>query len=190
VSRTFPDFAVRYLVVDEDGQLWQRSAASYDVALRDVGPEGWDRVRLHNTAALCGPGRDVAAFLNDCGLVLPARYGRNVVGTCLLTSLGAGVQPYAGPIVLTGWNPLPDGDAEVEGLTEQQVGVIRRVHGEIRVVLGLAPGTPNPSPAHQRWRAAMRETAEIARTGPTPGVTMLTDDDALAFMMRGGGRRG
>lgn len=188
---------MKYLVIDEDGQLRQRTAPNYNVALRDVGPEGWDRVRLHNAAALAGPEQmDVAAFLNDCGLVMPDSYSRNVVGTCVLASLGAGIQPYAGPIVLTGWDPLPAGeDPEIESLTERQIEAIRLVHHDVQLALGLASGTPglasgspNPTTAHRRWRAAMLEVAEVARTGPTPGVVMLTDDDAIEYLRRAGGR--
>jgi hypothetical protein len=176
---------MKYVVIDEDGQLRQRTAPNYNVALRDVGPEGWDRVRLHNVAALFGPEQiDMAAFLNDCGLVMPDRYGRNVVGTCVLASFGAGVQPYAGPIVLTGWDPSPDGDdAEIESLTEMQVDAIRVVHADVRRVLGLDPGSP-AAPA--RWQAAMREVADVARTAPTPGPVLLTGEDALMHLRRAG----
>lgn len=180
---------MKYLVCGEDGQLDQRSAPSYDVALRDVGPEGWDRVRLHNAAALFGPEQDAAAFCNDCGLVMPETYSRNVVGTCLLASLGANVQPYAGPIVLTGWDAMSSGP-EVRALTDEQIAVIRRIHGGIGVALGLAPDTSKPSAARRRWWAAMRDVAEVARSGPVQGITMLHDDDALAFLqqLRGGDR--
>jgi hypothetical protein len=178
------------MVIDEDGQLRQRTAPRYDVALRDVGPEGWDRVRLHTAAALVGPENVVlAAFLNDCGLVMPEKYGRNVVGTCVLASFSAGIQPYAGPIVLTGWDPFPYGDdVEIRSLTDDLIAAIRLVHGDVRRVLGLDPGSPSAPP---QWQEAIRDVAEVVRTGPTPAITVLHDDDVLAFLtrMRGGDRR-
>lgn len=43
---------MKYIVIDEDGQLRQRAAPRYDVALRDVGPEGSDRVSFPAAAAV------------------------------------------------------------------------------------------------------------------------------------------
>jgi hypothetical protein len=48
---------MRYIVIDTDGQLYQRTAPRYDVALRDVGPEGWDRVRLPGHQAVLAEAR-------------------------------------------------------------------------------------------------------------------------------------
>lgn len=179
---------MKYIVIDEDGQLRQRSAPRYDVALRDVGPEGHDRVSFPAAAALVGPENVwLAGYVNDCGLLFLDRYPRNVVGTCLLTTFGATVRPYAGPVLLVGWDAL-SGDVEVESLTDNQIGDIRRIHADVRIVLGLAAGTVSRD-ATPRWRQAMRRVAEIARTGPLPAMTVVHDDDAIVYLRRRAGGR-
>lgn len=177
---------MKYLVIDEDGQLRQRTAPRYDVALRDVGPEGHDRVGFPAAAALVGPENvRLAGYINDVGSLFPDRYTRNVVGTCLLATFGAHVRPYAGPVVLTGWDAL-SGGVEVVTLTDGQIAAIRETHTDIRIVLGLAVGTLSRD-ATRRWQTAMRHVADVARTAPTPATTILHDDDAIAYL-RGGGR--
>jgi len=173
---------MRYLVVDPDGQLRQRTAPRYDVALREVGPEGWARVPMH---AAAGPENvHVAGFVNDCGFLFPDRYLRNVVGTCLLVSVGGNVQPYAGPVVLTGWDPEPySADPEVRSLSEDQVAALRRTHRDIRIVLGLDTGEPSGH-AVPHWRAAITKVAALAQDAPEPAIRVLTDDEALAWLGR------
>lgn len=92
-------------------------------ALADTGPEGYNRVQLT---------RDLAAFVNDCGLLLP-KYHRNVVAGLLLVALGAQRIPYAGPIVLVGWDNSATSrdEAEVVDLTPIQVGMIRALHAMV-----------------------------------------------------------
>jgi hypothetical protein len=166
--------AIRYLVIDQDGQLHERTAANYIDALAEVGPEGWNHVRLASGGCLAG-------FANDCGHVLPDRYRRNVVGSCLLVSTGAHPYPYAGPIVFTGWDPHELYDVEVRSLTDEQVGALRTMWRDTRVVLGLDDGRPSEC-AVESWRDAIREYAESVPDAPTPAIQILTDDEALNFL--------
>lgn len=160
---------MKYLVIDTDGQLYQRSAPRYDVALRDVGPEGWDRVRLHHSRSI-GLG-DLAAFVNDCGLLMPERYER-----------GAGPQPYAGPVVLTGWDPNPySDDPEVRGLLDTQIAALRHIHSDVRRAVGLDHGEPAPGSA---WQAAMVEVSAIVRAGPVPPVRVITGEAEVLDWLR------
>jgi hypothetical protein len=177
---------VKYLVIDTDGHLYQRTAPRYDVALRDVGPEGWARVRLHTAAEVAGPEHvHLAGFVNDCGLLFPEKYPRNVVGSCLLASVGASPQPYAGPVLLTGWQEDPYGDEpEVRSLTPDQARHARRMHTDLRRVLGLDAGTPSGDAA-PRWCRAMRQLAEEVRSGPTPEIRFVTDPAEVLAWLRG-----
>ncbi|MET7395586.1 hypothetical protein ABZS66_19060 [Dactylosporangium sp. NPDC005572] len=177
---------MKYVIVDEDGQLRQRTAPRYDVALRDVGPEGSDRVGLPNAAAVYGPEHvRTAAYVNGVSALPTSPYQRNLVGSCLLASLGAVVRPYYGPIVIVGWDPEPGPDVEVVSLTDGQIQGLRQMYDDIRVVLRLVPGRPSGL-AVPRWQDAMRAVAEHVRTGPAPRLTVLTDDEALAHLL---GRR-
>ncbi|MER7002239.1 hypothetical protein ABT297_04210 [Dactylosporangium sp. NPDC000555] len=180
---------MKYLVIDEDGPIRLRTAPRWDVARRDVGPEGWDRVSLPNAAAVYGPEHvTVAGYVNDCSALPGSRYARNLVGSCVLASLGAHARPYMGPVLLVGWDPDPhSADVEIRSLTDEQIAAIRQIHDDVRLVLRLTPGVPsrNATPA---WREAMRAVAEIVRTGPAPQMTVLTDDDAMAHLFRGARR--
>lgn len=177
---------MKYIVIDEDGQLRQRAAPNYRVALRDVGPEGHDRVSFPAAAALVGPEHvRLAGFVNDVSNLRPDVYGRNLIGSCVLATYGANVRPYAGSIVLTGWEALSS-DVEIRSLTDEQVTAIRETHTDVRIALGLATGTLSRL-ATDRWQRAMLGVAEVVRIGPTPTLTVLHDDEALEFL-RGGGR--
>ncbi|MEW2250454.1 hypothetical protein AB0907_24310 [Streptomyces sp. NPDC006975] len=153
---------MRYAIIAADGDLTHHDGdLNWDAV---IGPEGKDRVRLHPSLA-------VAAFVNDVGLYYPDRYPRNVVGSCVLASFGAPVQPYAGPIVFTGWDPAntPLGLSEICSLP-QPVETLDTVHGD--VLKALAKQTPRElSPS---WAESMREIAEHVRTAPTPGITLRT----------------
>lgn len=120
---------MRYMLIDEAGVLYDRTADTWSTALAEVGPEGGNRVQLT---------RDLAAYINDCGLVLPDKYRRNPVGGLLLMAFGAQRIPYAGPILLVGWDytATARGEAEIVGLTPIQAGVVRVVHTLTRAWLG------------------------------------------------------
>ncbi|MFD0852378.1 hypothetical protein ACFQ07_09095, partial [Actinomadura adrarensis] len=82
-----------YALITVDGALEFRKGNDW----RDqLGPEGRARVRTDEP---------LAGFVNDCGLLFPEKYPRNVVGSLVLVALGAPIQPYAGPVVITGWGP-------------------------------------------------------------------------------------
>jgi hypothetical protein len=184
---------VRYLVCDTDGVLHDRNARSYDDALADVGPEGWDRIGLPMAQMVFGPGRvRLAAFANDCGHLMPEKYPRNMVGSCMLASVGASTAyPYAGPIVFTGWDDTVD-DIEVRGLWSDQVAALKMMYADIRVLLGIEPGEFSHLAA-PAWRTAILTYAVRVRCAPTPGVTIITGDDALDALTRainGGGSDG
>jgi hypothetical protein len=165
---------IRYIVVDQDGKLHERTVADYRDALAEVGPEGWNHVWLFRGGILTG-------FVNDCGHIAPDRYRRNVVGGCLLVSTGAQYMPYAGPVVFTGWDPHETEDVEIRSLTDEQVRSLRIMWRDVRIVLGLDEGTPSEM-AVERWRIAMTQYADAAVSDPVPGIRILTDGDALEFL--------
>lgn len=150
---------MRYAVISSEGELTHHDAElDWDTV---IGPEGKVRVHLPELA--------VAGWVNDCGLRHPEKYPRNVTGSCVLAALGANIQPYAGPIAFTGWNPgnTPLGPLEIESLP-QPVTALDSVHGA--VLKAIAGGTPREmSPS---WAEQIREIAEHVRTAPTPGLTV------------------
>ncbi|MCX3059608.1 hypothetical protein [Streptomyces beihaiensis] len=150
---------MRYAIVSADGELTHHDG---NVDWNEViGPEGKVRVSL--------PGLAVTGWVNDVGLLRPRRYPRNIVGSCVVAALGANVQPYAGPVVFTGWNPAntPRGLLEIESLP-QPVETLDTVHGD--VLKALAGQTPRDMSLS--WAEQIREIAEHARTAPTPGITI------------------
>jgi hypothetical protein len=150
---------MRYAIITPDGELTHHDGELDWDAL--VGPEGKARVNL--------PGLAVAGWVNDCGLRFPEKYPRTVVGSCVLAALGAMVQPYAGPVVFTGWNP----DNTRLGLIEicslpQPVGTLDTVHGDVLKALA----GQQPRRLSESWAESMREIADHVRTAPTPGITI------------------
>jgi hypothetical protein len=55
------------------------------------------------------------------------------------------------------------------------------VHLDLRRCMGLAEGEPTPSMATW-WTVDGRGYAEHVRSAPAPTVTMLHDEDALAYL--------
>lgn len=150
---------MRYAVIDVEGELTHHEGELDWRAI--VGPEGKARVHLPRLA--------VAGWVNEVALLFPDRYPRNVVGSCVLAALGARIQPYAGPVAFTGWNPdnTPLDLVEIEPLP-QSVTALDTVHGA--TLKALAGGTPRElSPS---WAESMREIAEHVRTAPTGGITI------------------
>lgn len=150
---------MRYALIGNDGELHVKDG-SYQEARAEVGPEGWAQVRLartHGYAAWSG-------WVNDVGHQLPDRCPRNIIGGLVLTGMGAATKPYAGPVVLTGWNPhgMPN---EVCGLDDLQADVIREIHDDARRALAGEHGLGFPG---------ARAIAEEMRTAPTPTVTIRT----------------
>jgi hypothetical protein len=152
---------MRYAVIAPDGALSHHDGEPDWDAL--IGPEGKARVNL--------PGLAVAGWVNDVGLLFPEKYPRNVVGSCLLAAFDAAIQPYAGPIVLTGWNPANTalGLLEIEPLPKPAEH-LDFVHGAVLKALeGQTPRDFTPS-----WAEQMREIADHVRTAPTPALTIRT----------------
>ncbi|MEV7871454.1 hypothetical protein AB0P17_36385 [Streptomyces sp. NPDC088124] len=152
---------MRYAVISPEGTL----SIHHDTEPVDVetlvGPEGRARVRLL-------PSFGTAGWVNDCGLALPERYPRNVVGSCVLYAFGAALQPYAGPVVLTGWSPNGAG-SEVCSLDMPDVMLVS-IHADVRRALAnqrLKDFTPS-------FGTQIREFAEHVRTAPTLGITITT----------------
>ncbi|MET9122937.1 hypothetical protein [Streptomyces sp. NPDC004528] len=152
-----------YALLTTDGELTRHDGeVDWRAAL---GPEGRVRVSLF-------PNMAVAAYVNDCGLRYPDRYPRNEVGSCLLASLGAAVEPYAGTVVFVGWNPANTyrGLSEIEPLHPTIADAVADIHAEVRRALaGDTPRGLSPS-----WGEQMREIAKHARTAPTPTLTVRT----------------
>lgn len=148
---------MKYALIDNDGELHIKEG-SYQEARAEVGSEGWDQVRLARTEGYAA----WAGWVNGDGhrLGLP----RNIVGGLVLTGMGAAIMPYAGPIVLTGWNPhgMPN---EVCGLDDLQADVIREIHDDARRALAGEHGLGFPG---------ARAIAEEMRTAPTPTITIRT----------------
>ncbi|MET9081382.1 hypothetical protein ABZX77_05675 [Streptomyces sp. NPDC004237] len=152
---------MRYAVIATTGDLAHHDGAIDWTAV--IGPEGKARVSL--------PGLAVAGWVNDVGLRFPARYPRNITGSCVLAMLGAAIQPYAGAVAFTGWNPAntPLGLLEIESLP-QPIAHLDVLHGAVlKALAGQNPRDFSPS-----WAEQVREIAEHVRTAPTPGITIRT----------------
>ncbi|MGW0993473.1 hypothetical protein ACWD5V_09215 [Streptomyces sp. NPDC002523] len=150
---------MRYAVIAADGELTHHDDEP-DWGLL-LGPEVKARVQL--------PGLAVTGWANDIGLLYPDRYPRNIVGSCVLAALGASIQPYAGAVVFTGWNPdnTPLGLLEICSLPKP-VTALDTVHGDVlKALAGQTPRDFSPS-----WAESMREIADHVRTGPTPSLTV------------------
>lgn len=171
-----------FFVIDQDGGLNRHDREpTYDLVRAEVGPEGINRVRLD-------PGYGMIAYANDCGLVLPDRYRRNVVGSGLLVAMGAGQQPYGGPLVVTGWNPR-DEWFDACALDEVQAAMVRELHDNVRAALagGDVLSRDCTCGCGSNWAAEMRAFAEAVRWGQAPGITVLSDGDAVAWLYGGEG---
>ena len=154
--------AVDYIVIAPDGEVARRDG-NLDFRA-ELGPEGHARVPLHPSSLSAG-------WVNDCGLLFPEKYPRNIVGSCVLISLGARPQPYAGQVVITGWRA----ENTLLGLIEIcplriDPAILLAVHDDVRRALA---GEPVPS-SPPGWEQDVRAHAEQLRTCPTPGITFGT----------------
>jgi len=145
-----------YLVIDADGTLHHREARPTAETIRsEVGD--WDMVRCHRDTSIRG-------WVGDTGLIDGSP--RNIVGSLMLITSGAAVQPYAGRVVITGWHQ----HTEIEPLAPLRVTSLRMMHSCIEDA--LAGKTDCPS----CYRAAV-EIAEMVRSAPTPQVQVVSLDD-------------
>lgn len=147
---------MRHIVIAEDGALQVREDGD---PLAAVGPEGSARVGLHPSYG------GVGAFVNDCGLVLPDRYCRNVTGSVLLATMGARIMPYAGPVVITNWCRTH----EVEEISPDRLDSIR--HNHDLVVAALAGQTPECQT--DAWAQELREFAATVPTADAPIIQII-----------------
>jgi len=169
----------QYLVVETDGtasvcESGSREQFLYTDVDTVVGVGGAGRVRLYHGWMMTG-------YVNDCGLV--RQLPRNVVGGVLLGVLGAGQQPYAGPVVVCGWDTRATymGQLEVQGLTPPFVEALERIVAGIRIVLGIDEGTPSrDDPA---WAADVRMFADYIRDGEFQPVRVVSGDDAVKHVL-------
>ena len=149
-----------FVVVDTGGALHVRREQPTAAAItREVGEPGWAMARLGGS--YCG-------FVNDVGhqLGLP----RNVVGTCLLVALAGGFQPYAGPVVITGWHPY----RELDPLDAVGLETLRIAHADVRIALGLDQGELSEVGASVAgWAEQMQLVAAVAADGPTPTLRVV-----------------
>lgn len=147
-----------FLVITDEGKLeyCQRHPTPAALEMFTEVPAAW--VRLHYAEDLCG-------YVADTSLAMPGTFPRNPVGTCLLVALGAGMQPYAGNVILCGWQRTPEPDAI--DITPRQQTMIEDMQRTIKglVLLGLASGH-GPD-----WDTAMLDIATMAYEGDTPADT-------------------
>ncbi|MFE6304968.1 hypothetical protein [Nocardiopsis sp. NPDC057823] len=125
-----------------------------------VGPEGHNRITLRRDFSSAG-------WVNDMGHVRPEDFPRNVFGSCVLVALGAAVRPYAGTVVITGWDLTAE--REVVDLDTER---IENVCEAVRLALGIDPdpdGAIHPS----QWARDIRAFAEKVPTMPAPTMRFV-----------------
>jgi len=148
-----------YLVIDTDGTLHVRDQTpTLDAINAEVGDGGKDQVRLRLA--------DARGFVNDVGF----RRGlpRNVAGSLLLMCCGASRQPYAGPVVITGWD-VYGRDTEIVPLRAELLDGLQALHGDIRAVIDDNDPCEQCTP---EWVAQVREAAAFVVAAPTPTITI------------------
>lgn len=170
---------MKYVLIDNDGELHVKNG-SYDEIRELFQPEGSSGVRLPSDST-----GGFRGLVNDVSMLDPERFPRNIVGSLTLISLYASHQPYAGPIVITGFVTPVYSDPEHVSLDDDQVRLIRSIHADIRAALA-GEGPPNPSEytkaTWEAYRATVVLMAEQLRDMPTRGVQILTGNDAAAFL--------
>ena len=171
---------IRYIQVAwVDGRAIMGTVGDHMALDRLVGPEGKTRVRLENRHALAG-------WVNDCGLVMPDKYPRNVVGSCLLSCLGAAQQPYAGNVLVTGWDDsatLRD-EIEVRPLGEAKALELTQLVAAIRQVLGLDPDDPQGFDIAPSWANAVEDFAAFVTAAPTPSLRVVDEPTEVEAVLR------
>lgn len=172
-----------YLSIKPDGGLTIHEGDPYgnygDTLDQLVGGQGRNRVQLHRNYPLAG-------WVSDVGHSHPDRYPRNVVGSCLLASLGAAQQPYAGTIVITGWNA--DNTArdlvEVEPIDAVQIGKLASMFAAVQSALS-SPNAPTPQGYPARWGSELRQFAELVRISDAPIMRLVSKEELMNWL---GGR--
>ncbi|MEU7174691.1 MULTISPECIES: DUF3846 domain-containing protein [Micromonospora] len=148
-----------YLVIDPDGALHVRDRPpTLDAINAEVGDGGTDRVPL---------GVNARGFVNDVGHL--AGLPRNVVGSLLLMCCGAAHQPYAGPVVVVGWDRHAWDGVEIRSLPPEVLEALRGLHTDIRTVVD--GGVPR-NRCDPLWVAQVREAAAFVAVADTPTITI------------------
>lgn len=153
-----------YITIDVQGTATVHEGTPTDERLRAAVEGGKEHVM--------GEVSNLAAHVNGDGFVLGLP--RNVVGSLTLWCLGMPEQPYAGMVVLTGWDRdgLP---TEVCDLAPAWVEGIPRMVLDIRIALGLDAGQPSKY-APQWWLDTVRREAVRVEQAPTPTLQIVTYD--------------
>lgn len=165
-----------YIVIATDGTIRREDGTpTLDAIDAIVQHGGWARVQLSVQYAMTG-------WVSDCGLITGA--SRNPVGSCVLAAFGAARQPYAGPVVITGYDHGSDwGGPGPLGL--EMAGALDRVATATRSVLDDRPDAPPPpSWTTPEWIAAIRAHAEEIRADEAPEIRILTDAEAATYLGR------
>lgn len=118
-------------------------------------------------------GHRMIGWANDVGLLMPERFNRNPVASCVLASLGAAKQPYAGPIVITGF--LYDEWGELLDLNEHQRSEIENLDQAVRAVLANQPIPDEVDrylDLHPSWPDLTRTYADQVVNSDVPPVTI------------------
>jgi hypothetical protein len=154
---------ITYGVVGNDGQMIRIETGDWR---SPIGPPGVDRVALHPVTRASG-------WVNESGHHQPETHPRNLVGSILLYLLGAPCLPYAGPVVITGWDP-PPGCEVIPLVDSASTGVtasyLTEIVTSIPRVLGLEPGPVGRTPS---FANDVLYAAEIVTTAPTPRLVVL-----------------
>lgn len=164
-----------YIVIDTDGTVRHVDEVPTLERLDAIVEHGgWARVRLATDWAMAG-------WVSDCGLIDGA--DRNPVGACVLATLGANQQPYAGPVVLTAY----DHGSEWGGPESLEPGRVGTLTGICDAVHSALAGRPlHGSWLNPEWGEGIRAYAEVVRTGETPRMRILSDEEAAAYWRRQG----
>lgn len=152
-----------YALIDTDGAIHMRTGNF----AREFGEDGPSQVNLSASQL------PIAGWVGDCSLITPD-VPRNQVGAAVLCCLGAGVQPYAGPIVVTGF-AVRSYEADVCDLDRYTADYLPRLHQQVRIALGLDTDRL-PENLPEMWAERVREIAEIARSGGVPPIRIRSGD--------------
>jgi len=175
---------MRYVVIADDGELHVKDGYWTDIEVL-FRPEGWAGVRLHQATPMQG----FRGVVNDVGLLMPEKFPRNIVGSLVLIALQAGQQPYAGPVVITGFQEPPNDDPDYTGLDDEQADLVTVLHADVKHALaGEQPTRPEDWEDFGGWlvwATFVRQSAEELRAMPTPGITIVSGGNLRDFL---GGR--
>jgi hypothetical protein len=150
--------AVQFIVIDTSDQgTWMLHDRALDLTA-ELGEEGPAQVRLRPDFAARG-------WVNDMGHRRPEQYPRNVFGSCVLATLGAAPLPYAGPVLITGWDP-------VDEITDVDAVRIENAIDTVRIALAIDPD-PTGVIHDTTWARGLRAHADAVRTAPAPTIQMI-----------------